>query len=114
MEYYFITVFKIIYMHSGKQLTIFVLCIICFSTSCYLTRKSEGGGETNVKPRFINTADIALPEGYKIEAIAQNLTFPTGITFDNNGGVYVIEAGYSYGEVWTAPQLLRIDTNGKT
>jgi glucose/arabinose dehydrogenase len=101
-------------MHLEKRLLIFVLCLICFSTSCYLTRKSEGGGQTKIQPRFINTSDIALPEGYKIEAVAMNLTFPSGVTFDENGALYVIEAGYSYGEVWTAPQLLRIDTNGKT
>jgi glucose/arabinose dehydrogenase len=61
-----------------------------------------------------STSDIALPPGYKIEAIASGLTFPSAVAFDDSGHVYAIEAGYSYGEVWTDPQLLRIDSDGKT
>jgi hypothetical protein len=40
------------------------------------------------------------------------LTFPSGITFDDQGRVYVIETGYSYGEVWAVPRLLRVESDG--
>jgi hypothetical protein len=36
---------------------------------------------------------------------------PSGVTFDADGRVHVIEAGYSYGEVWAEPRLLRIERN---
>ena len=67
----------------------------------------------NVKPRRPNPKDVALPEGYEIEVVARGLTFPTAITFDENGTPYVLEAGYSYGEEWAEPKLLRIEQNGE-
>ncbi|WP_447977227.1 PQQ-dependent sugar dehydrogenase [Candidatus Nitrospira bockiana] len=64
--------------------------------------------------RTVHPEDIALLPGYRIEAIATGLTFPTGVTFDEEGRVYVTESGYSYGEVWTTPKLIRIEPNGDT
>ena len=46
-------------------------------------------------PRRFEPVDVALPEGYRIELVAEGLTFPTGVTFDDHGSVYVVEAGYS-------------------
>ena len=80
---------------------------------CYAMRPSSGGGKLTKLPesgeRLINPEDIALPAGYKIEAVARGLTFPTGVAFDQGGVPYVVEAGYSYGEVWEVPRLLRVD-----
>jgi glucose/arabinose dehydrogenase len=76
-------------------------------------RSSKGGGQiSSVSSRKIIANDVALAPGYKIEAIASGLNFPTGVSFDDKGELYVIEAGYSYGEVWTEPKLLRIEKNG--
>jgi len=43
---------------------------------------------------------------------ATGLTFPVGVAFDERGGVYVLESGYSYGEVWTTPRLLKLGAGG--
>jgi glucose/arabinose dehydrogenase len=91
-----------------------LLLLLCLS-ACYQLRKSHGGGQLSYSPdnvRAINPADILLPEGYTIEAVAANLTFPTAAAVDNNGRLYVIEAGYSYGEVFLTPRLLRIESDG--
>jgi glucose/arabinose dehydrogenase len=48
-----------------------------------------------------------------VEIVATGLTFPTGVAFDDAGGVYVTEAGYSYGEVFTTPRLLRVEQAGR-
>src|SRR5215203_850869 len=93
------------------------LLLICFSlnffASCYRIRGSKGGGQRiELSERKINISDISVSPGYKIEAIVTGLTFPTGITFDDNGKLYAVEAGYSYGEVWTEPKLLRIEPSG--
>lgn len=108
-------------MHSNTKslLFLFNLTFFCLVTnllsSCYSIRGSNGGGQIkNTSPRSINTKDIALPAGYKIEAIVTGLTFPSAITFDDKGQAFVLEAGYSYGEVWTEPKLLRIEPNGGT
>jgi len=82
-------------------------------TSCYRMRKSSGGGQIgNVPARSINTADIALPPGYQIELVAQGFTFPSACVVDDKGDLYVIETGYSYGEVFGEPKLIRINKNG--
>ncbi|TAJ98337.1 MAG: glucose dehydrogenase, partial [Candidatus Manganitrophaceae bacterium] len=94
------------------------LLLIFFSVlfllaGCFRFRPSEGGGQTSFHPpRKISPSNIALPNGYRIEPVATELTFPTGVTFDADGRIYVVESGYSYGEVWTTPRLLRIDPGG--
>jgi len=80
---------------------------------CYGMRTSRGGGEIKSIPaRKFSTADVLLPAGYKIELVAKDLTFPSAATFDSGGNLYVVETGYSYGEVWTEPALVRIDAGG--
>lgn len=91
-----------------------VTALLLTAPGCYKMRGSSGGGETDFKlPRKVIASDVALPAGYRIEAVAQGLTFPTGVTFDEKGVPYVVESGYSYGEVWTTPRLLRIENDGK-
>jgi glucose/arabinose dehydrogenase len=84
-------------------------------TGCYTMLPSEGGGQTDFElPRKVEPADVALPEGYRIEPIATELTFPTGVTFDAQGIPYVVEAGYSYHDVFTVPRVLRVMPGGRT
>jgi hypothetical protein len=80
---------------------------------CYNVRPSAGGGQIEAAPvRRTNPDDIALPSGYRIEAVASGFTFPTGVAFDDEGTPHVIEAGYSYGEVFTVPRLARVNRDG--
>jgi glucose/arabinose dehydrogenase len=99
-----------------KHVTFLCICLfLLLAQSCYRVRKSNGGGQIDaVQTRNITAGDIAVPKGYRIEPVASGLTFPTACTFDEKGTLYVIEAGYSYGEVWTEPKLLQVDGNGKT
>jgi hypothetical protein len=83
-------------------------CLLILS-GCYSLRASSGGGQVSFQPpRPIRAADIAVPAGYYIEPVATGLTFPAGVAFDDMGQVYVVEAGYSYGEAWATPRLLRV------
>ena len=84
------------------------------ATGCYSISPSAGGGQTRAGNRYVNPGDVALPPGYRIELVARGLTFPTGVTFDDTGRLYVVESGYSYGEKWTTSRLLRIDGDGGT
>lgn len=91
----------------------FLLMASLLLTGCYRMRASNGGAQIdNIPPRSIKAADVALPPGYKIEAVASGLTFPSSIAFDDKGQLYAIETGYAYGEVWEHPRLLRIEPNG--
>ncbi|GEO03609.1 hypothetical protein AAE02nite_12730 [Adhaeribacter aerolatus] len=104
---------KKIYLLFKPHLLVLLCCLGL--NSCWKLR-GHYGGPKSFEPveRLVRPTDVALPTGYKIEAIAQGLTYPTALTFDDNGDIYVTEAGYSYGEVWTQPRLLRLETGGKT
>lgn len=82
-------------------------------SGCYGIRNTNGGGDiSQISARQPDPADVALPKGYRIEVVATNLTFPSALAFDESGRPYVVESGYSYGEEWTEPRLLRIGDNG--
>jgi glucose/arabinose dehydrogenase len=86
------------------------LACLAFVGGCYAMRPSSGGGQTEFEsPRLLRPGDVALPAGYRIEVVATGLTFPTGVAFDERGTPHVVEAGYSYGEDFTVPRLLRIE-----
>lgn len=90
-----------------------LLALVSLS-GCFRLLSSDGGGQGDIRTetRPVDPADIALPAGYKAEVVATGLTFPTSVTFDAQGSVYVTEAGYSYGEVFLEPKLLRVEPNG--
>src|SRR4051794_21099407 len=93
-----------------KRIDVFVALLlgVAAASGCYELGGSSGGGQVRSSERRINPADIELPPGYRIEAVARGLNFPTGVAFDDQGRPCVVEAGYSYGEVWTTPRLLRV------
>lgn len=97
-----------------QQLFAPVLCLtallVCASGCNPLRPQTGGGGQANWDgQRHVNPHDVWLPPGYKIEPVVQGLNFPTGVAFDDKGRVFVVEAGYSYGETWTEPRLVRVD-----
>ncbi len=68
---------------------------------------------TEAAPRATRPADIALPSGYRIEKVASGLTFPSAVVFDDRDRAYVVEAGYSRGESWAVPRLLRLEPDDR-
>ncbi|MHA4739128.1 PQQ-dependent sugar dehydrogenase [Dyadobacter sp. MSC1_007] len=107
------------YPDSKSQRSLRLYCMVFFCAlvfllaGCYGMRRSKGGGQTKpITQRQIVPTDINVMEGYGVEAVMQGLTFPTACDFDDRNRLYVIEAGYSYGEVWTEPKLIRINDDG--
>ena len=93
----------------------YLVLLILLTTGCFKLFPADGGSQATFEgPRTFNAADIALPPSYRIELVASGLTFPTGVAFDGDGTPHVTESGYSYGEVWDTPRLLRIDAQGQT
>ncbi|MEX0647495.1 MAG: PQQ-dependent sugar dehydrogenase [Balneolaceae bacterium] len=62
--------------------------------------------------RTFEAEDIQVPSGYSVELVAKELTYPTDAAFDDEGNLYVIEAGYSYGPDWTESRLLKLRSDG--
>ncbi|WP_394351843.1 PQQ-dependent sugar dehydrogenase, partial [Pontibacter pamirensis] len=58
---------------------------------------------------------IRLPEGYEIEKIADGLTYPTSVAWDDQGHMYVAEAGGTFlDEEDASARILRVEANGVT
>jgi glucose/arabinose dehydrogenase len=82
---------------------------------CVAVSPSRGGGQTEFSgERQVDPRDVAVPAGYRVEVVATGLNMPTAVTFDGDNRPYVTEAGYSYGEVFAVPRLLRIEQGGGT
>lgn len=95
---------------------LWTVAVCCALQACYVMRPSSGGGQYVVRStsaRQVRPGDIALPTGYRIEVVATGLTYPSGVAFDDTGKAYVTESGYSYGEDWATPRLLRVDTQAQ-
>src|SRR4051794_37628878 len=76
--------------------------------------QTHGGGETvSLGVRHAEAADVVAPAGYHVEVAATGLTFPTGIVFDDQNRVYVVEAGYAYVGQYATPRILRIEPDGR-
>ena len=91
---------------------------VAMLASCATLRESRGPGEIvdegEARARPVRADDVALPAGYRIEAVATGLTFPTAVAFDDAGRVHVIEAGYAPGDELAPARLLRVDAGGRT
>jgi len=57
---------------------------------------------------------IELPRGYKIEKVVGGLTFPTSLTFDNRGQMYVAEAGGQFLPEPTPARILKVEAGKAT
>ena len=79
---------------------------------CFTLSGSNGGGEgvSFQGPRRVSAADVALPPGYTITPLAIGLCYPTGVCFDDHGGVFITEAGGAD----RVPRLLKINSDGST
>jgi glucose/arabinose dehydrogenase len=87
--------------------------LLALTSACFPFRASQGGGQTEFEgPRRVDAGDVAVVAGYAVEVVAEGLTFPTGVAFDDAGGVFVTESGYAYGEVFTTPRLVRVGGDG--
>jgi glucose/arabinose dehydrogenase len=77
---------------------------------CLSVVSSQGGGEADMpRRRATRTTDIAVQPGYRIEAVAGGLHYPTGVAFDDHGAAYVVESGYATPRHRAVPRVLRIE-----
>ncbi|MFU1796065.1 PQQ-dependent sugar dehydrogenase [Paenibacillus azoreducens] len=56
--------------------------------------------------------DYLIEQGYRLERFVSGLTFPTVMTFDLQGNIYVAEAGFAYGTKPGKGRVVRIEPNG--
>jgi glucose/arabinose dehydrogenase len=51
---------------------------------------------------------VELPEGYQIEKVLEGLTYPTALTWDDQGNMYVAEAGGAFMDLGAPSRILQI------
>jgi glucose/arabinose dehydrogenase len=92
--------------------SVLLLLISIGLAGCFTLTNSNGGGQfvRFQGARRVSADDVALPPGYTIAPIAVGLNFPTGVCFDDHGGVYITEAGDSQ----RLPRLLEVNLDGTT
>ncbi len=96
----------------------YIVLWLIIGGGCFAGKSSKGGGQISDKDALeasatnANAFDIEVPSGYRIELVAQKLTFPTGVTFGDRGQIYVVESGYAYGEKLTTPRIVEIGAGG--
>lgn len=57
---------------------------------------------------------VQIPTGYRIGKFAKDLTFPTAVTFNNIGEMFVVESGFSAGNVRGPARILKVNPDGST
>jgi len=120
---------KIVDLHSNKQIvSMFMATLLILSTftvSLSLSFDNSNAFGAGIRPPeplipqgLINfdkkpsTNVFNILPGYKIEPVLWNLTLPSTVTFDDNGSMYIAEAGYSYGGFHPTPRILKMDSMG--
>lgn len=71
----------------------------------------EVADNLQASPQFPN---IFLPAGFRIEKVVEGLTFPTALTFDDQGQMYVAEAGGAFLEEPPPARIMRIENGTAT
>jgi len=88
---------KVIRIFSGFPGTLFVLSAALLFSAC--------DRDKNVKNKF---PLIELASGFKVEKVAEGLTFPTGIVWDTQNAMYVVEAGGGFLEEPPPARIVKI------
>src|SRR4051812_3559331 len=55
-----------------------------------------------------DAAAVKVTPGYRVEVVLEDLTYPTSVEFDDDGDMYVAEAGYAYGDLAAPARVFRI------
>ncbi len=59
-----------------------------------------------------NTDILNLATGYTIEPVVWNLTASDTVIFDDEGNMYIGEAGYPFTKIPQVPRILKMEPNG--
>lgn len=101
--------------------TLYRLLVVAGATplalsACYEVKPSKGGGQISNREatagRGYDPRDISVPPGYRVELAARDLAFPTGIAFGDHGEMFVVESGYTEGDVAGTGRVIELGPDG--
>lgn len=68
---------------------------------------------TSIRPK-VDPDDVVVPEGYEVEALVVGLSFPTTMTFADDGTLFIGEGGSTWPtRPYMPPRILKLDTSGR-
>lgn len=59
-----------------------------------------------------DAAALRLLPGFRAEAVVVDLTYPSSAAFDEQGNLYIAEAGYVYGDAFAPKRIWRVSQDG--
>ena len=74
--------------------------------------KNTGQQHHDNQQKQATNKDYWLESGYRLEKVVNHLTFPTSMTFDDKGVIYLAEAGFAYGTEPGYGRILRVERDG--
>jgi glucose/arabinose dehydrogenase len=90
----------------------FLSCSFLLLSGCDFLRDFIKNPPDNLFNEF---PSIQVPSGYRVEKVVDGLTFPTSLTWDGNGRMFVAEAGGGLEPKQHAPiRILRVEPGKKT
>ncbi len=93
-----------------------LLCCGASMTSCDLNESNKVDSTddtTEIDSTLVGTPEV--PEGFSIEKVVGGLTYPTSVTWDDEGNMFVAEAGGGLNPEQLAPsRLLQVKDGGTT
>ena len=90
----------------------FLSCFLVLFSGCDFLRDFIKNPPDNLFDEF---PAIQVPPGYRVEKVVDGLTFPTSLTWDGNGRMYVAEAGGGLEPKQYAPiRILQVEPGKKT
>src|SRR5688500_13023822 len=106
-------------MMRNRRLSLLLPVALALTAACWNQLSSKGGGQISEGRAEEEAAkdpdpeDVQVPPGYRIEVVAEGLTFPTGVAFGDAGEIYVVESGYSTPDVKSTPRILEVSPDGR-
>lgn len=79
-----------------------------------MTPKEQDAPKEITNAQLPEPTFMQVPEGYKVELLVQGLTYPTSITWDDQGQMYVAEAGGAFLEEAPPARILRVEKGKAT
>lgn len=107
----------------AKRHVLSMIVLICALWACSGGRPGEGENDAGppahvghaierIPPIPVPSAEAAdVPQGFRVEAVVVDLSYPTSVEFDEEGRLYVAEAGYVYGDDSAPARILRVSSD---
>jgi glucose/arabinose dehydrogenase len=73
----------------------------------------DAGPTAREMGHVIEAGELTVPEGFEVEIVANRLSFPSAVAVDEEGRLYVAEAGLAFGRAEADGRIVRIGEDGE-